>query len=538
MRGASLGNIFGLSYTDYIYVHVEGDKLTDLTFQNSLTTIPQISTISFLQNEINSTEAGYTFQFTEQGYAAYYQNTSYFVYFQSSNNNFLPLFKNYESSSEYANVKRSLYESYNPDYDYSDYCVVFEVEQVNKLFIEKPIACVAHTSLSGDKQHWTFIPELLEVVEFVKDRIKFRITKVLMPNNNDRVMSFKNLVTLELNYPVINQIEQAINNTELANLPKGIRQLVFSSYEQLSVNAPFRGRMTPHIAPVFLFISRLKQQFGNETIELIFNSAFNGQQVISARIDLSSPVTSTFIYIKTKDTAPLYSTLRFPSAMLELLSIQSVYKGTTQAFSDTDEFESNVITANAGMAAAMIGGGLLSGLGQGISGYAQGKMQMQMQDKMLSWYEKKQRYDFDNQRYLQQSMFDWKSNMQGREFNYGNEQQKRQIDWQRSNQSAAFSQQNLYQNTQNKFTKELVETNLESDLRRARTAQQLSGYRTDATVSGLSNSGRGGLGHPDAPRGAMLPPRSASTQTNSPRVYTTRPTGFYTGPMSNDEERL
>lgn len=538
LRGASLGNIFGLAYTDYIYVHIEGDKLTDLIFQNALLDIPDFTTISLFQHEISSTESGYTFQFCTVGYASYYQHSSYFVLFQSNSDNFLPLIKDYKSSSEFADVSRTIYDWYNPTYDELDYCSFYKVDQINKMYIEKPVLCVAHTTFSEPKDVWTFTPELFEVIEFVKDRVRFRVTKLLLPNNRDRQMSFKNLVSFDLNYPPINQIEKALNNTPPANLPKGIRQVVFSSCAQLSVNEPFRGRQTPHIAPIYLFISRLKRQYGSETVEIIFNSAFNGQQVIAARIDLSTAVENTFIYIKTVDEAPLYATLRFPSAMLELLSIQTVYKGTTQPFSDTDEFDSNVIIANAGMAAAYIGGGLLSGLGQGLGAYAQGKMQMQMQDKTLSWYEKKQMHDIDNQRYLQQSMFDWKSHMQDREFDYGNEQQRRQIDWQRSSQAALFSQQNLYQNTQNKFTKELVETNLDSDIRRARNAQQLSGYRTDATVSGLTNSGRGGLGHPDAPRGATLPPRSASTQTNSPKVYTTRPTGFYTGPMSSDNDKI
>ncbi|MGO0417098.1 hypothetical protein [Escherichia coli] len=512
--------------------------MTDLLFQRALNDIPNYSIITLFKHEISSTEDDYTFQFCSTGYASYYQFSSYFVLFQSNSDNFLPLIKDYKSSSEYANVQRVIYDWYNPECDEYDYCTFFRVDQINKMYVEKPVACVAHTTLTQSKADWMFVPEMFEVIEFVKDRVKFRVTKMLLPDNNDRKMVFKNLTSLDLNYPPINQIEKALNNTPPANLPKGIRQVVFSSYAQLSVNSPFRGRQTPHIAPVYLFISRLKQQYGPETVEIIFNSAFNGQQVIAARIDLSTAVENTFIYIKTNDEAPLYSTLRFPSAMLELLSVQTVYKGTAQAFSDTDEFDSNVIVANAGMAAAYIGGGLLSGLGQGLGAYAQGKMQMQMQDRTLSWYEKKQMHDIDNQRYLQQSMFDWKSHMQDREFDYGNEQQKRQIDWQRSSQAALFSQQNLYQNTQNKFTKELVEANLDSDIRRARNAQQLSGYRTDATVSGLTNSGRGGLGHPDAPRGATLPPRSASTQTNSPKVYTTRPTGFYTGPMSSNDNRV
>lgn len=87
---------------------------------------------------------------------------------------------------------------------------------------------------------------------------------------------------------------------------------------------------------------------------------------------------------------------------------------------------------------------------------------------------------------------------------------------------------------QNDFTKELVEMNADSDIRRARNAQQLAGYRTDAAVSNLSmGTGRGGLGHPLAPRGVSLPPRSASTQTNSPKVNLAQPSGYYTGPSES-----
>ncbi|WP_323174789.1 hypothetical protein, partial [Natrialba sp. PRR66] len=67
---------------------------------------------------------------------------------------------------------------------------------------------MAHTTFSEPKDVWTFTPELFEVIEFVKDRVRFRVTKLLLPNNRDRQMSFKNLVSFDLNYPPINQIEK------------------------------------------------------------------------------------------------------------------------------------------------------------------------------------------------------------------------------------------------------------------------------------------------------------------------------------------
>nr|QPD01779.1 hypothetical protein [Aphis citricidus picorna-like virus] len=451
---------------------------------------------------------------------AYYKRGGSFIFTQASANDFSPLLIDYKNNSIYQDYDRILYDKFG-GYDSADDFLSLNCEQVNELFVEKPVACSFITS----KGENFFTPTKFIVAEYYLQHVQFRTTIFDMPE--ELINDFDHMKTLNLNYPNINQISNYYNQNALPNFPSGIRQLVFSVTSQYAVNSTFRGRQTMNTPMVQLLINRLRTEYGAKTIEVVLSSAFNAEQIIVFRVDLSSRDDGTVLYVRIDDTAPLYATLRFPVQMLVVNSLQSVYSGNVQGMTKYDDFESNVIVANAAFAAATIGGGVLSGLGQGLGQYAQTKAQLQMQDKYLAWQKYKQHYDYDNQKYLQQSMFDFKAHQQQNEFEYNAGAQMRNIAWAREQQT-----------NQNQFTKELVETNLESDIRRARNAQQLAGYRTDATVSGLNFvSGRGGLGHPDAPRGMPLPPRSVSTQTNSPKVYLTRPTGYYTGPLSS-EERL
>ncbi|APG79005.1 hypothetical protein 2 [Changjiang crawfish virus 6] len=521
----------GLAFCDYLYIHLEGDKLTSLNYENSLNSLKLIDNKVFSRTEVSCDLNGFNYCFCPQGYFAYHQRNPGFVFVEATNNDFSPIMKNYKDNAVYMDYNRILFDMIPCEWETTDIIRNTNTDQVNEIFVEKPIAC-SFTSSSGKES--IFTPTEFNIWEFQVQQVRFRLTTFNMPE--DLKTHFQNMSRFNLNYPPINQINKYDTRTSLPNLPKGVRQLVISVSPQYSVVETFRGRITSNTSTVHLLIKRLRQEFGSVTVEMIISNGFNGEPVIVVRCDLTEKDEECILFVRVKDKAPLYGTLRFPVQMLQVNSLQSVYSGNEQSFTDDDEFESNVIVANAGMAAAAIGGGLLSGLGQGLGQFYQTKAQMQMQEKYLSWQQLRQQYDIDNQKYLQQSMFDFKAHQQQNEFQYGQSQQQRSIDWAREQQSASFSQQNLYQRNQNQFTKELVEANLDSDIRRARNAQQLAGYRTDATVSGISFvSGRGGLGHPDAPQGVSLPPRSASTQTNSPKVYLTRPTGYYTGPLSNDE---
>lgn len=532
MRGASLGNVLGLTFCDYIFIHLEGDKLTDLNYIKTLEPIDTIKNRTFTPNDVSTEINGhFKYTFCDQGYLAYFQHDSMFGFAQASANSFLPIMESYASTAIYMDCSRILYEVIPVCPELTDICLNFKTAQANEIFVEKPMPCSFDTKQGTTV---TYTPTIFRIYEFYYKYVQYRLTYWNIPE--DLQKKFLQMKTYTIRFPTVNQISGYDNPTALPNLPRGLRQLVFSPTPQYAVNPTFRGRMTVHTPALRLLLERLRDEFGPVVVEIVISNAINSEPVIIVRVDLSSADDVVMLYVRVLDKAPLYATLRFPTQMLMINTIQSVYASNEQTLTDDSEFESNVIIANAGFAAAMIGGGALSGIGQGLGQYAQTKAQMHMQKEYLDWQRKKQGYDIDNQRYLQQSMFDFQSSRLDREFQYGREQQERNINWGREQQSAAFSQQNLYQDTQNKFTKELVETNLDSDIRRARNAQQLAGFRTDATVSGVNFvSGRGGLGHPDAPRGASLPPRSASTQTNSPKVYLTRPTGYYTGPLSNDE---
>nr|QJI53494.1 MAG: hypothetical protein 2 [Riboviria sp.] len=521
----------GLAFCDNLYIHLEGDKLTSLNHENSLNSLNPISNKMFSKSEVSCGNNGFNYCFCPQGYFAYHEADLGFVFVEATNNNFGPLMRDYSESSVYMDYNRILYDMISPLFEIIDILNNFKPDQVNEIFVEKPVAC-SFTFTSG--QEFAFTPTELNIWEFQISEVRFRITTFNFPEDFKR--KFLNMAKFNLNYPPVNQINRYEVRTTLPNLPKGVRQLVISVSPQYSVSETFRGRLTSNTSSVQLLIKSLRMEFGSVTVEMVISNGFNGEPVIIVRCDLSSRDEECILFVRVRDKATLYGTLRFPVQMLQINTLQSVYSGNEQGITADDEFESNVIIANAGMAAAAIGGGMLSGIGQGLGQYYQTKAQMQMQEKYLSWQQLRQQYDIDNQKYLQQSMFDFKAHQQQNEFQYGQAQQQRGIDWAREQQSAGFSQQNLYQRNQNQFTKELVEANLDSDIRKARNAQQLAGYRTDATVSGINFiSGRGGLGHPDAPQGVSLPPRSASTQTNSPKVYLTRPTGYYTGPLSNEE---
>lgn len=521
----------GLAFCDNLYIHLEGDKLTSLNYEDSFNSLNPISDKIFSKTEVSCGLPGFGYCFCPQGYLSYQESEPGFVFIEATNNNFGPIMKDYNETTGFMDYNRILFDKIPVGWETADIIRGTNTDQVNEIFVEKPVAC----SFTGaNDKEYAFTPKTFNVWEFQVLQVRFRLTCLDLPEDLKR--HFRYMTTFKLNFPPVNQINQYQVRTTLPNLPKGIRQLVISVSPQYSVSETFRGRLTSNTSNVHLLIKSLRQEFGSKTVEMVISNGFNGEPVIVVRCDLSDKDEECILFVRVRDRAPLYGTLRFPVQMLEVNTLQSVYSGNEQNYTADDEFESNVIIANAGMAAAAIGGGMLSGIGQGLGQYYQTKAQMQMQEKYLSWQQLRQQYDIDNQRHLQQSMFDFKAHQQQNEFQYGQAQQQRGIDWAREQQSAIFSQQNLYQRNQNQFTKELVEANLDSDIRKARNAQQLAGYRTDATVSGINFvSGRGGLGHPDAPQGASLPPRSTSTQTNSPKVYLTRPTGYYTGPLSNEE---
>nr|QXN75431.1 MAG: hypothetical protein [Grapevine-associated RNA virus 1] len=401
--------------------------------------------------------------------------------------------------------------------------VYLELENIQQLFINH----IPDSNLMWRHQTFHFKPQNLEIFRMWKSRSPFFLIRFEWPEEHKQKLH--ETFSIEVIMPRINQLETNFTKNNMYNLTGDMRQVVITTQPQYSVNPTYRGRQSYFISNFRYLLLRLQEEYYNAVVDIELTNNFNVKPLATIRLDFRRELEDIIIYAQTHKSFPKYATLRYPP---ELLVVSNIYESGTEAYMtplNEDEFESNVIIPNAGVVAA----GVLGGLGQGIGTYYEMKQRKQMQDDMLAWKAREQQAGFGQQTLMQQSMFHQQRDLQGKAFVQDKYMQSRNFDHQDVFQRANFSQQNAYQDKQNQFTKELVEMNTDSDIRRARNAQQLAGYRTDATVSGLSmGSGRGGLGHPDAPVGASLPPRSASTQTNSPRVYTTTPSGFYTGPLS------
>ncbi|UHK03206.1 MAG: hypothetical protein FuQV1_gp2 [Hangzhou Solinvi-like virus 2] len=375
--------------------------------------------------------------------------------------------------------------------------------------------------------------------------IDFKMYLLFFPNQKYYHIQFKissesasrfhsQVSSITINIPKVNQLSDW-EDEETRTYPAGLRNVVFSDRPQYAVNAGFRGRQSMHIAPVKTLLEAMKNETKEQVVDFYFSDELSVTPIMTVRIDINRKnLDASSIYTSGKKHNPLYATLRFPPQVLILTHIVPGSRGANTYEYDRDQFESNIIVANAGMAAAFIGGGMLQGVGQGVGMYMQAKMQREMQEKYLDWAEDKQQREFLFKRSMQGDMFSYQASQQEKQLDFQKYSQLKNIEFQEEYQRQQHIQQDIYQHRQNEFTKELVEANTDSDIRKARNAQQLAGYRTDAAVSNLSEGvRRGGLGHPLAPIGVSLPPRSASTQTSSPKLNLTQPSGYYTGPSES-----
>nr|UHK03204.1 MAG: hypothetical protein BWR99_gp2 [Hubei picorna-like virus 56] len=467
-------------------------------------------------------------------------NVFHFLCLWGEGNNYFPIIKDYDNKGTTSNTVLAIcsqmedmaLELYQP----TD---VWGFSLLNEFYtdeLEKLCPFVIEYKNAIQSGTLDIYPDEIKATEFYGWGIKYLFVDFRFQGlTKEKQNIFKNLTKVNFIRPGPNQIRQIINNTTELYLPTLTRQIVINSVKQYAVNKTLFGRQSLHGPYVYELIAGLKREYKSGLIELKLVNTFNGNFPIILRLDISNKVEETIIYaVVLDDSVPQFGTLRYPAETLEVYSVQQVNNSLYHEPLQSSDFISNVIVANAAMAAAMIGGGLLSGLGQGFGAYGQSKALMEMQQKQLAWLREQQGSSQDFQRGFQQSMFDFQSLQQQRAQDFQFKQQSYGYQQQQLLQSQAFRQQDKYQLNQNQFTKELVESNTDADIRKARYAQQLAGYRTDGAVYGLSQgTGRGGLGHPDAPIGATLMPRSVSTQTNSPNVYLTKPTGSYVGPMSN-----
>lgn len=537
MTQASLSYLFGLNNK---YLHLDGDNIADLQAMISVNSVNLKTQYKYYGSDLCKANPDDHFNYTsDHNILCYYPDKSLLIFYQTCDKLFDALadraFTNV--GEKFRNIPQAIFNNATFDSD-TDYIQEWwDITHLNKLFVKENISSTIINSTG--KTNVDFVPTRFDVYYFLKDGVKYFMIYIDLPAQHNIILS-SDAAQIIINVPEINQISEYADDS-LTNMPAGMRAVVISDSPQYSVNSTYRGRQSYNLATVRPFLKALSESVTEGIVDVYLKTIYKPSIIIVMRIDFGDRNPDNMVlYTHGPTKAPLYATLRFRPEMLVINQIIPATRGIGDYFYEPDEFESNIIP-NAGMAAMLIGGGLLSGVGQGLGSYAEMKFKKEMQHDHFDFAREMQGSEFNFRRNFQNDMFNWQSylqdknqnfqsTMQNQRFGFESNQLDRSLNQQINLQGRLFQQQNAYQDVQNKFTRSLVETNLDSDIRRARNAQQLAGYRTDATVSGLSMGyGRGGLGHPLAPQGASLPPRSVSTQTSTPKVYITHPTGNYSG---------
>lgn len=347
----------------------------------------------------------------------------------------------------------------------------------------------------------------------------------------------------------VNQITERITTQDYLNysrypLPSNIRRVVLGPLPQFVAAEAFRGSQSPYSDAFLNIVQQIKNEYGDVTVDLEVVDALQATHLLTVRVMVHDILSHSLVFTVVPVGAPLYATLRIPTALVVISEVRPSTLTSAIIPAEISQFEDNVVHPNAAAAAAMIGGGLLSGVGQGLGMWAQAKTNKEMKEMDINWMREKNNQDWSQRSMLQQSMFGQESAMQGRYFQQQNLMQGAQFDQQlklqQSNQNFTSelaaqerNQQLRLQQNQQQLARELVNLTSDADMRRASYAQSLAGYRTGGAVSGLNLAGRGGLGHPNAPAAGYQPPRTTGTQTSTPKVFSTQPTINVTGPSSS-----
>lgn len=536
MTQASLSFLFGLSNK---YLHLDGDNISDLQAMINVNPVNLKSQYKYYGSDLCKENPSNHFNYTSDGnIMCYYPDQSLIILYITKDKLYDPLVtRSFLSTQKGKSVPEAIFHNATYSTDIDEVQQWWDIPHLNKLFIKENTTSTIINSTRGSIID--YVPTRFDLYYFLKDSVKFYMLYINLPPQHNIVLA-SDAAQIIINIPEINQIDSYADEN-LTNMPAGLRAVVISDAPQYSVKPTYRGRQSYNIATVRPFLTALSEAVTENIVDVYFKTYYKPSLVIVLRIDFGDRKPDNMVmYTRGPPDAPLYATLRFKPELLVVNQVIPASRGSSDYFYQPEEFESNII-ANAGMAALLLGGGMLSGIGQGIGSYAEMKYRKEMQHDYFDFSRNMQGSDHDFRRNMQTDMYNWQSylqdknqnfqnTMQNQRFGFESNQLDRSLSQQINLQGRLFQQQNAYQQRQNEFTRSLVETNLDSDIRRARNAQQLAGYRTDATVAGLSYGyGRGGLGHPLAPQGASLPPRSVSTQTSTPKVNITHPTGNYSG---------
>lgn len=364
---------------------------------------------------------------------------------------------------------------------------------------------------------------------------------------------------VEIQLEEVTQIRELLEggpDYERNNLPSNLRRVVLSNYPQYVCPPALRRPQSAYTWQILEFLQQLRRQYGNVSLDVTIQTQLTTSAVAVIRIVLQQELTRSLFLVNVPKDTPMYMTCRVPSQLLLISEIVPVRSGGPLSQTEVDEFESNV-TPNAMIGAAVIGGGLLSGLGQGLGSWGSAKLGQETKQMEINWLRERNNQDWQQRNLMQGDMFQHQLRIQQGAFGQDREMQARMFEQQYGMQNKAFKQQiqmqqqaQAYGGSQNlldrqhqlamqqnqiNLTRDLVQLTSDADMRRASYAQNLAGFRTGGAVANLSYAGgRGGVGHPNAPTSNYHPPRTLGTQTESPTVFMTHPTRSVEGPSSSN----
>nr|QJI53505.1 MAG: hypothetical protein 2 [Riboviria sp.] len=239
------------------------------------------------------------------------------------------------------------------------------------------------------------------------------------------------------------------------------RAISFNYTDVISVNRGVRGFTRGNSIDFNRNMHRLASEF-KTSFDIVIRNLETNYITLYVRFQMGNPISTSQMVIRVPvQYQTMYSTLSIDAEVLAIDSIQEA-PNTNLQISDVHDFTENVIHPNMAMAAAMIGGGVVEGIGKGIETWARYKMW----SEQLGWYK---------------------------------QQQSNQFAFNREYQSRGFNQQFAYQTFQN----------------------QMAGYRTESSARGLTNTNtsisRPGLGY--VPMNERMDFGSAHYGSPKPFVY-------------------
>lgn len=191
-------------------------------------------------------------------------------------------------------------------------------------------------------------------------------------------------------------------------LPANMRAITFNDTPVYPVTQGIRGQTRYQSPSTVNVLRKLYEEIG-DGFDIAIRTFYTNYAVFYVRFLPSTPFSSSQLYIRVpQDYKEMYAVL---TVDVESLVIDGIYpSGLNLLTSDTTQFTTNTIekvTANAAMLGAIIGGNIISGIGNGVQAYANYK---QWQEQ-LGWYKESQQNMLDFSREYQGKQYAQQRNM-------------------------------------------------------------------------------------------------------------------------------